>query len=626
MAKIKAPAVNIIDFEAKKIEGRPRYPPKPTSVSIQLIGEKKPTFYAWGHPTGNNCRESLPRRIIRNLVRKTNEPMLFQNANFDVDVMQTHWDVGPIDWRRIHDTLYLLFLYDPHARSLSLKPMSEKLLNMPPEEQDAVKDWVLAHKKELEAVHGKFTPKEFGAFISEVPATIVGPYANGDVIRTLKLFQFLYPIIVETGMLPAYDRERELAPILLESERRGVRLDMDGLERDTKVYHAALEKADTWLRKTLKAPNLNVDSDAEVADALDRAGIVENFKLTPTGKRSVAKKNLTPDMFNNPKVASVLGYRNRLQTTLSMFLDNWLRYGEHNGRIHTSWNQVRNSESGGGGARTGRMSCSPSLMNIPTEWDGKGDGYVHPTFLNLPPLPMVRNYILPEKGHLFGGRDYNQQELRILGHFEDGLLMQAYQKNPELDTHTFVQNEVQAMLNRDIPRKVIKEINFGTVYGQGVPSLAAKLDEAVDTIRQIKSAQLRALPGLEELIKTIKRGAKEGLPIRTWGGRLYYKEEPIVIQGRLVDFGYKLINYLVQGSAGDCTKQSIINYHAIKSEDALFLCSVHDENNISAPKKSAKKELLKLGEAMADVDFDVKMLSEPYLGPSWGQVVKYKEK
>ena len=621
---VKAPRVNVIDYESFKIEQRPKYPPKPTSVSIQRIGWKKPQFFAWGHPEGNNCDESRPREIVRDIWR-SGEPMLFHNGNFDVDVAQTHWDMGPVDWRRVHDTMYLLFLHDPHSRTLSLKPMAEKILGEAPDERDAVRDWVLAHKRELEAVHGRFTPKEWGAFIAYAPGQTVGPYANGDVSRTKGLFNFVYPLIVEAGMLPAYDRERELMPILLESERRGVRLDMSALDRDIKIYQRAKEDADNWLRKRLKAPNLNIDSDASVAEALFQAGVVSSFKLTPKGRRSVAKKNLTPDMFSDPKVASALGYRNRLGTILGTFLENWLEMGQHDGRIHTSWNQVRNSEGSGGGARTGRMSCKPSLMNIPTEFEDKGDGYLHPAHLKVPPLPMVRNYILPEKGHWFGGRDYNQQELRILGHFVDGDLMRAYQENPELDTHSFVKSEIEGILHREMKRKVIKEINFGTIYGQGVPSLAEKLGEEVSVIAQIKAAQLVALPGLKQLNEGIKRGAKNGLPIRTWGGRLYYKEEGIVINGRKIDFGYKLLNYLIQGSAADCTKQAIINYDKIKKE-GIFLCSVHDENNISAPKKAMKAELRILGEAMADVEFDVQMLSEPYMGSSWGKVEKYKEK
>jgi DNA polymerase I-like protein with 3'-5' exonuclease and polymerase domains len=634
---VKIPDVNTVDFETDGIERRPKYPPKPKSVSIQLVGEKKPTFYAWGHPEGNNCDESKPKAILRDLRRDPKQKFLYQNGNFDEDVQQHWWDFDPISWERIHDTLFLMFLWDPHSRSLQLKPMSEKHLGMKPDERDDVRDWILAHKRELELQYGPFKPKEWGFHIAHVPGQIVGPYADGDVSRTLKMFRYLYPRIVADDMLASYDRERELAPIMLENEREGTKLDIITLKRDIKVYTQAQLDADNWLRKRLKNQNIDFEKDAQIADALEQAGVVTSFKMTPTGKRSVSKKNMTVDMFNDQLVASVLGYRNRLQTSLTTFMRPWLALAQDNaGRLHTSWNQVRNSEGGGGGARTGRMSCSPNLMNIPTEWYGKGDGYAHPVpalstkvkaagLPNLPELPVIRSYVLPDqKDHVFAGRDYNQQELRILGHFEDGLLMQAYQDNPELDTHTFVQDEIQAMLHRDVPRKVIKEINFGTIYGQGAPSLAEKLGESIEMIKTIKSAQLRALPGLKDLNDNIKRGAKQDIPIRTWGGRLYYKEPSVVINGRLVDFGYKLLNYLIQGSAADCTKQGIINYSKVKKE-GRFLCSVHDENNISVPKKAAKQELLILRDAMADVTFDVQMLSEPYMGPNWGAIEKYKE-
>jgi len=613
-----------IDFETKGIERRPDYPPIPVGVSIQYPG-KKSQYFGWGHPEGNNCEEWQAKERVKDIVRSGDE-MVFQNAKFDVDVMQTHWDVGPIDWRRIHDTLYLLFLHSPHERTLSLKPSSERLLGMPPEEQDKVKDWVLAHKREIEAEHGKFTPKEFGKFIWLVPGSIVGPYANGDTDRTGKLFKYLLPIIKEDGMLGAYDRERELMPIMLENERLGVRVDLPRLRKDIKIYEQAWEQVETWLRKQLRAPGLDFEKDAQVAEALDKAGIVTEWNLTPTGKRSVSKDNLTPDMFKNPKIASALGYRNRLKTCMDTFMRPWYRIAEHNGGIiNTSWNQVRSTDSGGVGARTGRMSCSPNLMNIPTEWYEKNDGYVHPKHLPIPELPIIRSYILGDKGQIFGGRDYNQQELRILAHYEDDKLMAAYNENPMLDVHSYVQDAVSAIMGRKIERKPIKILNFGTIYGMGLGKLAASMGVEVDTAKAINDARKRAMPGVKSLEDGIKDGARKDTPVRTWGGRLYYKEPSMIIRGRTVDFGYKLLNYLIQGSAADCTKQSIINYHAVKRE-GRFLASVHDENNITAPAKAMKAELKILGEAMAAVKFDVPMLSEPYMGKSWGEVVKYKER
>jgi len=42
--------------------------------------------------------------------------------------------------------MFLLFLDDPHQKELGLKPSSERLLGMPPEEQDAVGEWLMRHQ------------------------------------------------------------------------------------------------------------------------------------------------------------------------------------------------------------------------------------------------------------------------------------------------------------------------------------------------------------------------------------------------------------------------------------------------------------------------------------------------
>ena len=87
-----------------------------------------------------------------------------------------------VPWERIHDTMLLAFLTDPFGE-LSLKPLSEKLLGMPPDEQDAVRDWLVRHGV------CRANDKSWGAWISKAPGDLVGVYAIGDVERTLKLYE-----------------------------------------------------------------------------------------------------------------------------------------------------------------------------------------------------------------------------------------------------------------------------------------------------------------------------------------------------------------------------------------------------------------------------------------------------
>ena len=602
----------IIDFETEGIQRRPVYPPVPVGFSIQFQNERKPKYYAWGHPTGNNCTKQDAKRVLAT-AWNSDAPLLFQNAKFDVDVAETHMGMKKIPWHRIHDTMFLLFLDDPHAPTHGLKPSSERLLGMPPEEQEAVRDWLVENKVV------RRNDARWGRYISKAPGNLVGTYASGDVTRTLKLFQLLYPRIVAEGMQRPYDRERELMPIMLQNEREGMLVDAPLLAADIARYSKAMQDADAWLRKRLKTPELNLDSNEELADALEKCGVVTEFVYTDKGNRSVSKKNLTTDMYNDEQVASVVGYRNRLSTCLNTFMLPWYDMSRADGRIYTNWNQVKQVHSSGDnkGARTGRLSSNPNFMNIPTDFYDKNDGYKHPAHVKaLPELPHMRRYILPDKGHVFCSRDYSQQELRILGHYEDGVLCKAFNDTPDMDVHVFVRDRIKEITNKELERRPVKVMNFGMIYGMGIGKLSEDMGVPVEEARRMKAAHAQTIPGLASLDKEIKALARRGEAIRTWGGRVYYCEPPAHIKGRLVTFEYKLLNYLIQGSAADCTKQAIINYDKLR-ENGRFLVTVHDEINISAPKSKYKREMKLLKEAMESVEFDVPMLSDGEVGPNW---------
>lgn len=621
------PEVVTIDFETEAIEDRPHYPPKPVSMSIKMPG-KKAKFYAWGHPCENNCTFADARRALL-AVWESSYALNFHNAKFDYDCARVHMKLKELPWERINDTMFLLFLVTPHAHTLQLKPASELHLGMPPDERDAVKDWILEQK--IPQKYGR-KPSEWGRYICLAPGKLVEPYCNGDTERSDGLYYKLYPEVMERGMGEAYDRERRVMQILLRNEEEGMRVDHDSLAADRKKYGAALEVADKWIRKTLKAPNLNIDSDADLAKILDSSGLVTDWVLTKTGKKSTSKKNMTPDKINNKKLASVLGYRSRLSTCVTTFFDPWLAMSEHTGGIiNTNWNQVRQPRGkGSAGARTGRLSCNPNFMNIPTDFLAKSsrDGYVPPDFLKLPPLPLMRYYILPDKygrtPGVFCSRDYSQQELRILAHFEDDDLLQHYTDDPSLDAHVLIGKLMAAVTGREFPRGHVKTVNFGKLYGMGKAALAEQLGSTLEIAQEVSAAHKRALPGVVLLEKGIKALAHANEPIRTWGGREYYVEEPKVIDGRLRTFEYKLLNYLIQGSAADCTKEALIRYDAVRT-DARFLVTVHDEINLSAPPKAVASEMKKLREAMRSVEFDVPMLSDGKVGPRWGELTKYKE-
>lgn len=645
----------VLDFESFPIVPRPDYPPKPVSFSLKLPEWRVPRFYAWGHVTGgNNCSLDDARRLLTAVYSDISDerPLLMHNGKFDMDVAYEHFGLQLPPWHRFEDSMVLLFLSDPHQRELGLKSSAARILGMPPEEQDAVKLWILQHKTALESEYpeilqvgtdkdgkgGGIKPSTAGAFIAYAPGTIVGPYANGDVIRTHKLWGPLKKEIVERGMGPAYDRERKCIPIFLRNEREGLRTDGAKLEQDLVQYEKDQATCDAWLRKALKAPTLDLNKDREIVTAFEKADAVTQWSYTPPsktfpgGQKSISKKNMRLSHFRDPKIAAAYSHRQKCATMLETFIRPWIRYSK-NGWMHTNWNLVRQAKSAKsddtGGTRTGRPSSDkPNFLNMPKKVEEANElaQYKFPAHIHgIAQLPKVRDYILPDaKDHVLGRRDYNQQELRILAHFENGDLLNSYLRDPRLDVHKFLMLKIINDLGLPISRKEAKEMNFGFLYGQGLPSLAAKMDRPVDMVQAFRNAQLIAIPGLKELSDGIKQRSRAGQPIRTFGGREYYVEDPVLWHGRMLDFTYKLINYLIQGSAADVTKESIIRYDTAH-KDGRFALTVYDENNISVPKKALKPEMLLLREVMMSIELDVPLISDGEWGPRLGSMAELKE-
>lgn len=597
-----------LDYESLAIRPRPHFPPRPVGVAIHEDDTSR--YMAWGHPTGNNCTYDEARSVLLSYFEDESVDLIFFNSKFDIAVATEGMGLPMPNWKRIHDPMFLLFLADPYANTFALKPSAERYLGLAPSERDAVRDWL------VERGIVRKNDKKWGAHIADAPGDLVGEYAIGDVVRTRALFDLLYQHIVDAGMEAAYDTERELMPILLRNEQEGLRVDVDALVSDLSHYEGQLVSADQWLRTRLNAPEMNVDSDEEVANALDREGIVTEWVLTDTGRRSVSKANLKPEMFHDQQVAQVLGYRNRLATCLGTFMRNWADVAPSTGRIYTSWNQIRSEF---GGAATGRMSSTPNFQNIPKVFKEAA-----PEFAGLSALPKLRKYILPEEGHVWLKRDYMGQELRVLAHFEDGEMLSSYLSNPKWDLHQFVIDAVKNLFGFDIDRGQAKIFNFGLLYGQGIKALAERMGVDVSTAQRIRQAQRHALPGLAELDRSIKQRVNSGGAVRTWGGRLYGAEPAREINGVMRTFDYKVLNYLIQGSSADCTKRAIINYDQLK-QYGRFLCAIHDEASVSAPKDCAVSEMKILKQAMDAVAFDVPMLSDGAMGDCWGNITPYKD-
>lgn len=658
-----------IDFETMPFnpDGTP---PTPVGVAVKEDGQPA-TYYHWGHRPLERWRgergvddEGFQRagraskRVVRTTVlaglstlRRAIERhghVLFHNALFDLSVLGS---VDPdalrvIEGRVVHDTSWLLFLVDPNARELRLKPASEAWLGLPPTERDDVRAWLVARGVKRTAherdVLGMPTPNaEPAAWSAFVPPRILGRYAIGDVDRTHALFKKLRPLVSAWKMDTAYERYQRAVLPILRMQQRGVVIDSHKADQQQSVLTRGVHATEEWLRRRLRTPSLNFNSPGQMVAALERAKVMDEGEwdkyLTPTGNRS-AGTDVLLRCCADAKLVGALTYRAKASFALSTFLDRW---SECQDIDHPHWSFTRGE---GGGARTGRMSSSPNYQNLPkrvprivtsardaAKCVGVGEPHLlldHTLAKRVGAMPNLRECVVPSSSlRAFGDADYSQQELRILAHYAGGMLARAYRDDPDMDMHGYAGEQIRARRGRTFPRVQVKNVGFGTLYGSGPGKLAEQLmldptDPGVLAgMRDLRDAYYEAMPEVLTLKQDLERNPARNVtthamlvgpgagrlgkrvrldPLYTIGSRVCFVEPPSIVKGERRAWQYKLLNTAIQGSAGDQIIEALV---ALDDAGIDVVLPVHDQTlfeDTTRNIKSTAKEAVRIMEHVTD--------------------------
>lgn len=562
---------SVIDFETFEIVSGAEKSPEPVGVAVYSPG-RAPRYFSWGHPQGNNCTKKDARAVLAELCKTRR--LVMHNAQFDLRVLQDHFNLKPS--HGFDDTKLGFYLLDPRHSTLSLKPLSEELLGMPPEEQDELHDWLKLNY--LPARRTKNPTK----YTAQAPGDIAGRYAVGDVVRTWKLWRYVWPKL-DARSREAYRRELAIIPLVIDMETRGVRLDVENLVFDISQVEDVQRAQYEAVCHKLGVQEINLASGVQLANAMEDAHLVDSWMVTAKGNRQVGIPALRKTCWDQEFVDYLEGY-SKAGKLLGTYMRPWAMSG---GRFHPYFNPIR-TDSETGGTRTGRFSSN--FQQIPKE--------------PYEDLPWMRNYVLPDEGDVLVWRDYSQQELRLLAHYEMGDLCDAYNEDPDLDMHRYV-GALMGMESDD-DRKIVKVCNFLQIYGGGPSRLADQLDIPLDAAYLVKRMHSKAIPGVKYLSRQLENESKRKGYIRTWGGRKYAPEP---------GFEYKLLNLIIQGSAADQTKEAMIRYDG----PGRFLMQVHDELVLTVPAEEAEDASEALRVAMEDIPgFNVPMRSDVKIQERWG--------
>jgi DNA polymerase-1 len=500
-----------------------------------------------------------------------------QHLKFDLKhLAQAGLDLTFLEQCDVWDTMLASQVLDERWETHSLKPVCEKVLGLPADEQ-----------RTLEPHIGR-QPKDKKDF-SVVPIDIGGAYACGDVQRPLRLAAWQWPRLKAEGLLPILALEHDTLKVDLLSELRGVAVDLALLEEDKARLHDDSLACESEISACLGGIVMNPDSPDDCRDAVENKLGLPILKWTPKKEPQFDDAAILEYIRDYPEHTRFfwnLRKARRYHHLRSGFVEPYLTW-QTEGVIHTTFNQL--------GARTGRKSSSdPNLQQVPKREKWKNplaDGAAVV-------MPGARQYFVPRPGYSFLSFDYSQIEYRLFAHYANSpRLLEAYRENPDLDMHQWAADTI---LEGMLPRSAAKNVNFGLLYGMGERKLLRHMSTEDVKIPDEKAKEIlvryyAAVPELRDLqwatadrlrsrgyIKTIlgrrRRAAKNMNPS---------PEERGKDRGLLP---YQALNALCQGSAADLLKdRAVAAAQAVRQFGGYLLLTIHDELVFEVPKERVEE-------------------------------------
>ena len=404
--------------------------------------------------------------------------------------------------------------------------------------------------------------------MDEVGLSEITEYAAEDADIPLRLKPILQDRLLENQLDSLFEKlEMPLVAILADMEYHGIRVDIERLNDLSEQFGERLADLEAEIYR-LAAGEFNIASPKQLAHVLFEKLELPIIKKTKTGPSTDADvlEQLT-EFHQLPE--KIIEYRQfaKLKNTYVDALPELVN--PKTGRVHASFNQVV--------AATGRLSSSdPNLQNIPIRSE---EGRA------------IRSAFLPgnDKWTLLGA-DYSQIELRVLAHYaEDAALIGAFDRDE--DIHALVASQIHNVALEDVTkemRRSAKAVNFGVIYGQSPFGLAKALkidrDEAADFI----DAYFARYPQIDTfLLQTLEACRRDGYVTTLFGRRREIKGIRNESSGRQRNLAERMaINTVIQGSAADLMKQSMINITSRMDRENFesnMLLQIHDELVFEVP-------------------------------------------
>ena len=563
-------------------------------VGIAVATDGYSGYFPFDHEGGGNLDKDLVMKWFKDVCESTADKV-FHNAMYDVCWIRA---MGFKINGRIYDTMIAASLVNENRYRFDLNSLGWDYVGQGKNETElnnAAKEWGVDPKADM----------------WKLPALYVGNYAERDAELTLALWKVMQKEISSQDLGSIFNLETDLFPCLVDMRFKGVRV-------DTESAHKLKQQLSEQEKQLLQEVTKETGEECQIWAARSIAKVFDKLKLPYERTEKTQAPSFTKNFLSNhqhPLVKKIAKAReiNKAHTT---FIDTIIRY-EHKGRIHADINQIRSDQ---GGTVTGRFSYSnPNLQQIPARNKDLG--------------PLIRSLFIPESGCEWGCFDYSQQEPRLVVHYasldQDTSVFgvkEAYDDG-DADFHTIVAKMA------DIPRSAAKTINLGLFYGMGKAKLQAELGVSKDKAEELFSIYHNRVPFVKSLTKSVSNRAQQRGQIRTLLGRLcrFHLWEPntfgmhkaLPFEQAVQEHGpgikraytYKALNKLIQGSAADMTKKSMLDLY---KEGIVAHIQIHDELDVSVESPEQAKKIVEIMENAVKLEIPNKVDYES--GKNWGTI------
>ncbi len=303
------------------------------------------------------------------------------------------------------------------------------------------------------------------------------------------------------GVLPdrIYQLEKDLAPVISQMEKNGIRLDIAWLKKLSQKVGSELATLEKNIVK-LAGQEFNVNSPQQLSQILfEKLGLqVKGLKKTPGKVISTAAAEIEK-LKGQHKIIEFILRQRELAKLKNTYIDALPLLVGQDGRLRTSYDSL--------GTTTGRLSSkNPNLQNIPIRTELGNE---------------IRKAFVAEPGHKLLSADYSQIELRVVAHLaQDKEMIRIFKEGK--DIHNATAAEILGIPEEEVSkdqRRLAKVLNFGVIYGMSLHGFAEAAGVDLARAKEFIKKYFAEFNGVARFIDKIKKDAARDGFVQTLFGR-----------------------------------------------------------------------------------------------------------